>query len=715
MRPRRHLLVLALILTAATLAAPTRADVLLEEHFDDSNLRARGWFDATNVDIVANDCVHGSCLRYHWNTGDVTPSGLGPLRIEFPATTVVYLRYHARYSANWRFRTAYGPHEIQFLTNADDRWIGPAETHLTAYVEHTEGRPTLTGQDTLNIDQARLNTDLTHTTERRGAHGCNGDADGYGVGDCYNAGSLHRNGKRWGDPGFAVFTSTPGRYFQGDWHDIIVEFRLNDVTSSSTKANGHVRYWFDGAPVVDIQDMVWRTGANPAMAFRELVVGTYYHDGAPEPQDWFIDELLLATDPNDVGLGFTGSFDAGRDGSNAGMPFDAGVPFDGSPASTEAGAAGIDGQRPGPAAPDTTAGCACGIGDGRSPSLTVAGTLLVFALAFVARARRRLLFRSLLLVLLVDLGCDGSTPTGAESPVPEAGSISNNAGASSDAGADARTDAESKGTDAAPGAGALPDAATECEHKKAEWIFCEDFEGPNFLSQWQEVAYPERKSLETDKSHVRAGKTALKLSFAPGSTDGAGWMHFWWTPAARQNDVFVRWYVQYSTGFDYGGWDVKLAGLGAHLPGVRYGPGAGNMPDGTWYASRLLSLGVTDKNSGANPKEPIFYYYHQGQGSQWGDFGPQNRTPSVRFNDNQWYCLEIGIKPNTVGLGDGEQTVWIDGVEKAKHSGIRWRTESAVQINDLFQSAWIGEPHAISEQYRWEDNYVISTSRIGCL
>ncbi len=229
---------------------------------------------------------------------------------------------------------------------------------------------------------------------------------------------------------------------------------------------------------------------------------------------------------------------------------------------------------------------------------------------------------------------------------------------------------------------------------------------------------------ETNKAQVWEGNNALKLVFPAGSTDGAGWMHYWWTPAANQNEVFVRWYVKYSTGFNYGTWDVKMAGLEGHLPGVKYKPGAGNIPDGTWYVSRLLSLGVNNASNGASAKQPLFYYYHPDQKSTWGDFGAQNRAPQISFADNQWYCVEMRVRPNTVAtnsngthasLYDGEQTLWIDGVEKAQYSGIRWRTNPTVQINDLFHSAWVGQPKANTEQYRWEDNYVISSKRIGCL
>ena len=276
------------------------------------------------------------------------------------------------------------------------------------------------------------------------------------------------------------------------------------------------------------------------------------------------------------------------------------------------------------------------------------------------------------------------------------------------------------------GAGAhLGAQAAECADAKPQWLFCEDFEGATFLSQWQEVSHRDRKTREQDRRSVFEGTSSLRLTFPAGDTDGGGWMHHWWTPATTQSDVYMRWYIRYSTGFNYGGWDVKLAGLEGHRPGVRYRPGgAGVRPDGTWYQSRVVSLGVDDDRGPQAAKSPFFYYYHPDQGGNWGDFGYQNRGQNIVLDDDRWYCLEMRIKPNTVtdngngtytSAADGEQTLWIDGVERAFYSGIRWRTYPDVRINDVFQSAWVGQPAATAVQYRWEDNYVVSTARVGCL
>ncbi len=331
--------------------------MLLDEHFDDADVAARGWFDATNVIIDTSGCQQGGCLRYHYAPGDVTPGGKGTLRIQFPESDVLFVRYYTKYSDTWKFRPSYGPHELYVLTNLDGKWIGPAETHLTGYIEHVEGRPTIAGQDTLNVDQSQIDVDLTQTTEQRGAHGCNGANDSYGKGDCYSAGSLYRNGKSFKPSGLTpVFTATPGPYFQGDWHEVIVELRLNTVTPTSTTQDGHVRYWFDGQPVIDIDDMVWRTGKNPTMRFNEFLIGPYYHGGAPQNQDWYIDELRIATTAGEVGLNSTPT-DAGTGGQGTG----------GSPG-TDAGAGGSPGIDAG------VGGQAGGIGSGGSPGSDAGGT-----------------------------------------------------------------------------------------------------------------------------------------------------------------------------------------------------------------------------------------------------------------------------------------------------------------------------------------------------
>jgi len=269
-----------------------------------------------------------------------------------------------------------------------------------------------------------------------------------------------------------------------------------------------------------------------------------------------------------------------------------------------------------------------------------------------------------------------------------------------------------------------PVLAQECANPQPDWVFCEDFEGASFLAQWQEVSHSERKVRETNPDHVLEGNSSMKLVFPPGDEEGSGYMHHWWDPGPDQPEIYLRFYVKYQNGFDYGDWDVKMPGVNGHRPGDLYGPRAGQEPDGTEFSCHVLSLGIPDSRGPSEAKEPMFYYYHLDQGGPWGQFGYQNQGNEVALDDGRWYCIETWVKVNTVNqhpdgsyteLSDGEQRMWIDGQEVAYYNGIRWRNRPDVQANDLFHTGWTGRPTASAEQYRWEDAFVVSTSRIGCL
>jgi hypothetical protein len=245
-------------------------------------------------------------------------------------------------------------------------------------------------------------------------------------------------------------------------------------------------------------------------------------------------------------------------------------------------------------------------------------------------------------------------------------------------------------------------------------IFCEDFESTNWTAKWGEVSHPDRKLRDTNTQNVFDGQASLRVSFPPGSQDGGGWMIYWWDAPAGQTTMYIRWYVKYATGFNWGTWDIKMHGFGGRRPGVRYGPGAGIRPDGTWFDARILSLGVPNGN--AQPRQPLFYYYHMNQQSIWGDFAHQNQNlPATVYDTNRWYCMELMVRPNDVGNNNGEMTMWVDNVQKGHYGGLTWRNREDVRINKLDWAAWVGEPQHSTTQYRWEDNIVVSRSRIGCL
>jgi hypothetical protein len=167
---------------------------------------------------------------------------------------------------------------------------------LTAYVEQNGGTPLLAIQDGKNIDNTRVGQDLTAITEQRAVAGCNGDSDGHGNGECYLSGSVWWNSKKW-YAGSVYFDSTLGSpRYKGNWHLVEAYFKLNTTANGKGAKDGIMRYWYDGALIIDKTDVVLRTGANPTMKFNQILNSPYIGDGSPVDQSFWIDNLMIATD-----------------------------------------------------------------------------------------------------------------------------------------------------------------------------------------------------------------------------------------------------------------------------------------------------------------------------------------------------------------------------------------------------------------------------------
>jgi hypothetical protein len=273
--------------------------VLFQENFEDSSFGSRGWYDSTGATLSTTQKFAGTrSFECRFAPGATDCSGGSPRRHLFTASDGVYVSYYIKHSTNWvgSGRT-YHPHMMQLLTNLNSDYVGPAYTKLTAYIEIIGGVPNLGLQDGENIDENRVGVDLTNVTEQRAVAGCNGDSDGYGVGQCYSAGSVHWNGKMWTPGGQVYFDNTSGgpRY-KGDWHLVESYFKLNTIVNGKGAKDGILRYWYDGQLIIDRTNVVLRTGANPTMKFNQFILAPYIGDGSPADQTFWIDNLLVATE-----------------------------------------------------------------------------------------------------------------------------------------------------------------------------------------------------------------------------------------------------------------------------------------------------------------------------------------------------------------------------------------------------------------------------------
>jgi hypothetical protein len=293
----RQLGFLVACLASPSAAAERPARLLFEEPFEDTAFASRGWYDGgTRGGQIAEGGrtpESKGAFECHFLPRATGCAGGTPSRHLFPETDSVYIGFWIRHSDNWiGSGKPYHPHMMHLLTNRNSRYVGPAWTYLTTYVEENGGRPLMSIQDGQNITNA--GTNLTGATEQRAVAGCNGDSDGYGPGDCYRCGSGYCNGKSWFAPNI-YFSDSPGTYYKGDWHHVEAYFRLNSVVDGVGQKDGVLQYWYDGELLIDVHNAVLRTGQHPDMKFNQYLLAPYIGDGSPADQYFWMDDLIVAT------------------------------------------------------------------------------------------------------------------------------------------------------------------------------------------------------------------------------------------------------------------------------------------------------------------------------------------------------------------------------------------------------------------------------------
>jgi len=289
---------LALVVSLERPVQTQASTPLFQEAFEDTSFPSRGWYDGTGATLSTAE-FYGGARSYecHFPVGGMICAGGTPSRHLFTPTDSVYVSFYIKHSTNFvGSGRPYHPHMFYVLTTEDVAYVGPAYTYLTAYIEAFGGVPDLAIQDGRNIDEARIGQDLTNVTEQRAVAGCNGDSDGYGLGACYPAGSVHWNSKSWTANGQVYFDNTAGgpRY-KGNWHLVEAYFRLNSIVNGKGVKDGILRYWYDGTLIIDSANVMMRTAVHPNMKFNQFLISPWIGDGSPADQRFWVDNLLVAT------------------------------------------------------------------------------------------------------------------------------------------------------------------------------------------------------------------------------------------------------------------------------------------------------------------------------------------------------------------------------------------------------------------------------------
>jgi hypothetical protein len=252
----------------ATAAPPpeNKSSILFSESFEDAQLAKRGWYDGEKFAISDKEPFAGKgCIEYTWQAGGTVPASSSGVRHLFEPTDVVYLRCYIRLSKNWGWSgKPYHPHLMHFMTTENQKFAGPAASHLTVYIEPWNGKLRLAAQDTQNKS-------APHGLTQGPLKG------GY-------------NGKMY-DSKDVLFTDD-------GWHCIEVMYQLNtlDMKADKPNADGIVRAWFDNKVVIDETKVVLRSTDFPKMKFNQFLLTPYFGPGLlPHEQTLWIDELAVGT------------------------------------------------------------------------------------------------------------------------------------------------------------------------------------------------------------------------------------------------------------------------------------------------------------------------------------------------------------------------------------------------------------------------------------
>jgi hypothetical protein len=244
---------------------PADATVRFSEHFDDADLLKRDWYDGGPFRIAADAKEGKGCIEYEWKDNAQLVSGSTPARHLFEPTDEIYVRFYLRLSKDFGWTgKGFHPHLTHVMTTENPKFMGPAATHLTVYIEPVEGKLRLAALDIQNKDAPH---GLTQGPLKGGYNG------------------------QFYDSKDVLFTDDK-------WHCIEAYFKLNTLDLKADKPNkdGIVRGWFDGKPVIDRNDIVLRSTDFPKMKFNQFLMAPYFGPGLlPHAQKLWIDEMVVAT------------------------------------------------------------------------------------------------------------------------------------------------------------------------------------------------------------------------------------------------------------------------------------------------------------------------------------------------------------------------------------------------------------------------------------
>ncbi|MEO6546100.1 MAG: hypothetical protein ABIP05_18970, partial [Nitrospiraceae bacterium] len=205
-----------------------------------------------------------------------------------------------------------------------------------------------------------------------------------------------------------------------------------------------------------------------------------------------------------------------------------------------------------------------------------------------------------------------------------------------------------------------------------------------------------------DPTGVYTGSHALQMTYPAGQNTGGGFMDLAWKGNSRT--IYYRWYTKFSSNFKWSYVATKHNEIST---------GNGHTHHLAWFSS-----------GGGTSKAPANSFGYA------GFYPKQNVNGVLTVVPNKWYCHEMRVTMNsTGGTPDGYLQGWIDGVQHWEYPNVNLdNTTPGAITGTLISGYWncysggsgsdactdpVNDYHPL--MYRWHDNLVVSTERIGCL
>ena len=257
----------------------------------------------------------------------------------------------------------------------------------------------------------------------------------------------------------------------------------------------------------------------------------------------------------------------------------------------------------------------------------------------------------------------------------------------------------------------------ECNNMGAGWIWCDDFENANPLSDYYNYDSASGRFVKAAGIGVNSSE-GLSASYLEGVQSAGGFLFtFGRNPVdSMVNDttdyreIYTRIYVRTQVGWATPNSNSKFGRVWVFSADDWSQAMIAHLWTGSPANTTLLIDPATCVSGGTV------------QCVEYNDFahlvffgGTLGSTAIMAAaNANTWYCVEHHVKLNTPGSSDGVQEYWVNGNLEAQDTGLNFTgTYTAYALNTIAIENYDNDG-APQDQTRYFDNFVVSTQRIGC-